>query len=328
MARPTHLKALQVIELAVRLGSLGDAAQELGITPAAAGQRIKGLEDYLGLTLLRRGRGGFGPSPELDAALPHLHRAFAELEAAARELDLQRVHEIHLAAPSDFVELWLEPRLAAFRALHPSMLFCINGAGEVPMRLGRVDCVIDFSRPPQPADGLSELLFHDFVLPIASPANVARVASLSPDAGLEGFPLLHLDFYKDDPAGLSFPEWIARNGIARTAPERGMRFQRMTSAIDAVEANAGVCLSGLALILDRIGARTIELPYPVTTGRWSEFSFNARFRADTSARQHVTHFRSWLSREAAKTTRCLINLLDDLGGASAPRRSRPSRHAK
>jgi LysR family glycine cleavage system transcriptional activator len=49
MALVTHLRSLQALEMAVRKGSLNAAAGELGITPAAVGQRIKMLEDYLGL---------------------------------------------------------------------------------------------------------------------------------------------------------------------------------------------------------------------------------------------------------------------------------------
>ena len=41
----------------------------------------------------------------------------AALEEAAGALDMQRAGEVHIAAASDFVELWLEPRLPAFREL-------------------------------------------------------------------------------------------------------------------------------------------------------------------------------------------------------------------
>lgn len=301
MATPTHLKALQALEAAVRLGGIAQAAEVLGITPAAVGQRIKALEDYLGIALLARGRAGMAPTPELAGALPHLHRAFAALEEAAGALDLQRAGEIHIAAASDFVELWLEPRMPAFRAEYPGLLFCINGAGDVPMRLGRADCEIGFGPVPPSGDPLADLLFHDFVLPIGSPANAARVSAL-PDADrLEGFPLLHLDFYKDDPAGLSWPEWIARNRIARTAPDRGMRFQRITAALGAVQANAGLCLAGVALILDQLEGGAVELPYPLATGSPSTHAFTARFRPDTHARRHIARFRAWLLEEAAKT---------------------------
>ena len=56
MAVTTHLKSLQALELAVRTGSFKAAAETLGITPAAIGQRIRSLEDYLGTDLLVRGR--------------------------------------------------------------------------------------------------------------------------------------------------------------------------------------------------------------------------------------------------------------------------------
>ena len=73
---PTHLKSLQALELAVRTGSLKAGAEQLGITPAAIGQRIKALEDYLGLDLLARGRSGIRPTRELSAALAHISAAF------------------------------------------------------------------------------------------------------------------------------------------------------------------------------------------------------------------------------------------------------------
>ncbi len=299
MVAPTYLRSLQALELAVREGSFAAAAAGLGITPAAVGQRVKALEDYLGVELLLRGRSGIQPAPGLTAALPHLSLAFAELEAAARELELQRGHELHIAAASDFVELWLEPRLGAFREAHPNIRFCINGEGDAPLRLGRVDCEISFG--PARADAPTELLFRDYVLPVTSPENTRRTAQQTARAQLEGFPLLHLDFYKDDPAGLSWPDWVASNDVDRSAPERGMRFRRITAALDAVAANAGVTLCGLALLDAHLAAGRIALPYPMVMGRWSEHGFRARFRADVEGRRHVQRFRDWLLQESRAT---------------------------
>jgi LysR family glycine cleavage system transcriptional activator len=303
MLAPSHLKSLQALELAVRTGSFKAAADRLSITPAAVGQRVKALEDYLGIALLERGRAGIRPSPELASALPHLGSAFAALETAAHELDLQRGQELHLAAVSDFAELWLKPRLDRFRTAHPNILFCINGEGDAPMRLSKVDCEITYG--PVPQDARCEGLFRDFVLPVGSPANVARTAGLAEDTRLEGFPLLHLDFYKDDPAGLSWPAWFARNRVARTAPDRGMRFQRITAALDAVQASAGLSLCGLAMISEAIETGAVALPYPLSTGSWSEHAFVARFRQDASARLHVIQFRRWLAQESRATTEWL-----------------------
>lgn len=299
MAAPNYLRSLQALELAVRHGSFTSAANALGITPAAVGQRVKALEDYLGVELLLRGRAGIQPSPGLASALPHLKQGFEELEAAARELELQRGRELHIAAASDFVELWLAPRLDRFRAEHPNVAFCINGEGDAPMRLGRVDCEISYGPPGE--DALTDLLFRDYVLPIASPTNVERTARIEARDRLEGFPLVHLDFYKDDPAGLSWSDWVAANSVVRSAPERGMRFRRITAALDAVTANAGITLCGLALIAARLEAGEVGLPYAIRAGRWSTHGFVARFRRDVESRRHVQRFRAWLLHESRGT---------------------------
>lgn len=299
MVAPAHLKSLQALEMAVRLGSLTRAAEQLGITPAAVGQRVKTLEDYLGVRLLERGRAGIRASPELTSAVPRLRTAFAELEAAATELELQRGHEIHIAAISDFAELWLRPRLEAFQRDYPNILFSINGEGDAPVRFGRVDCEVSF-RAISTLPGHA-MLFRDFVLPISSPVNFDRTADLPDRTRLEGFPLLHLDFYRNDPAGISWPEWFKRNGIDRTAPERGIRFQHIRALLDAIEANAGISLCGVALISERIDDGTLKLPYPVATGAWTEFGFVAEFRTDTS-RRPIALFREWLLAEGQATT--------------------------
>jgi len=290
MVAPTYLRSLQALELAVRRGSFVAAAERLGITPAAVGQRVKALEDYLGVELLYRGRAGLRAAPGLEP-------------------ELQRGHELHIAAASDFVDLWLAPRLHRFRAEHPNIRFNINGEGDAPMRLGRVDCEVSYGGA---RDGVAaDLLFRDFVAPITSPVNLARTSEIDAKARLEGFPLVHLDFYKDDPAGLSWPEWVAANGVARTAPERGMRFRRITAALDAVAADAGVTLCGLALIGELLESGQVGLPYPVGTGRWSQHGFRARFRADIAGRRHVQRFRDWLLAESAATAAALALSVGD-----------------
>lgn len=295
----SHLKSLQALEIAVRLGSLKHAANVLAITPAAVGQRVKSLEDYLGIDLLERGRSGLRPTPQLRIAMPHLASAFRELDAVADALDLQRVHEIHVAAPSDFAELWLKPRLPDFRTGHPNIRFSINGEGDAPMRIGPVDCQVGFG-PPLDEPG-ADALFRDYVVPISSHENTRRIAALKRRERLEGFPLLHLDFYRNDPAAPGWTGWIRSQKLKRTAPERGIRFQRITPVLEAVFADAGLTLCGLALISDLVDANRLSLPFPISTGVWTSHVFQSRFRSDALARPQVKRFRSWLVKEAEKT---------------------------
>jgi DNA-binding transcriptional LysR family regulator len=185
MVAPSYLRSLQAIELALRLGSLTKAADALSITPAAVGQRIKAIEDYLGLELVVRGRSGLQATPALSASLQHLHAAFKELERFSEVLDVQKGEEIHIAAPSDFVELWLAPRLPRFRQKHPRVLFCINGEGGVPYRVGRLDCSISFG--PIRSGGGSEVLFRDFLLPIVRRRTRYASRAMRPSSGWRDF---------------------------------------------------------------------------------------------------------------------------------------------
>lgn len=294
----SHLKSLQALELALRLGSLRAAGHALWITPAAVGQRIKALEDYLGTDLVVRGRSGLRPTPGLSGAVEHLRAAFQELDTVATLLNLQRGDEIHIAATSDFADLWMKPRLERFRAEHPQVLFCINGEGDAPLRIGQVDCEISFG-PRRDAPG--ELLFRDFVLPISSPENTRRISRVAVRDRLEGFPLLHLDFYKEDSSAPNWATWIKTQRLKRTEPNRGMRFQRIEPAIEAVRANAGLTICGLALIGPHIDDGTLSLPFPVETGQWTQHAFQSRFRPDALLRPQVKRFREWLMSQAAVT---------------------------
>jgi LysR family transcriptional regulator, glycine cleavage system transcriptional activator len=299
----SHLKSLQALELALRLGSLQAAAGALWITPAAVGQRIKALEDYLGIDLVVRGRSGLRPTSELSGALEHLRAAFQELDTVAAMLNLQRGDEIHIAATSDFADLWLKPRLANFRAEHPHVVFCINGEGDAPLRIGQVDCEISFGPRRNARD---DLLFRDFLVPISSPENTRRISNVALHDRLEGFPLLHLDFYKEDPGAPNWAAWIKTQRLKRTEPNRGIRFQRIKPALEAVRANAGLTICGLALLGPHIDDGTLSLPFPVSTGQWTDHAFQASFRPDALVRPQVKRFREWLAGEATVTRDWLL----------------------
>ena len=300
----SHLKSFQALDLAIRTGSLKGAADLLAITPAAVGQRIKTLEDYLGLDLVVRGRSGLRPTAGLSKALPHIARAFLELGAAAQALDFQRVNEIQMAANSDWVELWLNPRLPRFRAAYPNILFCINGDGDAPMRLGQTDVEVRFQERRQ--DDACSLLFRDFLIPIGSRENTKRFGKLSKRNRLEGFPLLHLDFYRDDPSAFGWPEWIGAHGYRKSALNRGIRFQRIVPGLDAVLSDAGFMICGLALLADKLDKAEVTLPFPATTGAWTDHAFQARFRKDAMGGSQVSRFRDWLVDEARITAGRLV----------------------
>ncbi len=303
MPATTHLRALQALELAISRGSLKAAAAELAITPAAVGQRIKALEDYLGFDLLVRGRSGIRPTRELDAAMAHLSAAFRELDTVSRILDFQRVNEVHIAADSDWADLWLRPRLESFREQNPNTHSCVNGVGDVPVRLGEADCEIWFGE--ERGDDFEDLLFHDYLLPVSSPENTRRISNLPDAEMLEGFPLLHLDCYTVDVGDIGWKEWISRYGHRKTAPEAGIRYQKVMHALEAVYANAGFLICGSALLKPQLDDGKLALAFPASQGEWSKNAYRVSFQPSALRRSAIARFRDWLLAEARTT-------LDDL----------------
>lgn len=295
MVTLTHLKSLQAVELSLRKGSLKAAADTLGITPAAVGQRVRTLEDYLGSDLLMRGRSGLQPTAQLEAALPDLQLAFAALERVTDALDFQRVSEIQIVADPDWADLWLAPRLNTFREAHPNILFCINGSGDVPLRLGAPDIRIDYG------EGAGEVLFTDVVLPVTGPDNPRRIADWNPVLQMEGMPLLHLKRQRDDANHPGWVEWFQKFGHRESGPDRGVHYPNARLALDAVRQNVGFLVCGLSLVLSDLEDGSIVNPFPVSQHLIAPHPYRLKLREDAAKRPQVQRFAAWLRAKAAET---------------------------
>jgi LysR family glycine cleavage system transcriptional activator len=291
----THLKSLQALELALRLGSLGAAAESLGITPAAVGQRIRTLEDFLGTDLLTRGRSGLQPTAELQAALEDLRKGFAALERAVELLDFQRVGEIQIVADSDWAELWLLPRLHLFRAQHPNVRFCINGTGDVPLRVGAPDVRITYGAGP------GEPLYTDVLIPLSGRDNLRRIVGKELESQLEGQSLLHL---KNQLEGADHPGWVAwceRFGRREGGVNRGVRYQHARLALEAVRQEVGYLVCGASLAWDDLQQNRIAILFPVSQHLVAPHPYRMAVRPDADRRPPIQRFATWLRHEASRT---------------------------
>lgn len=295
MTAVTHLKSLQALELAIREGSLKAAAEKLGITQAAVGQRIRSLETYLGTDLLLRGRSGLQPTAELETALTDLKAAFEALERVTETLDFQRISEIHIVAEPDWAELWLAPRLPAFRAAHPNILFCINGAGDVPLRIGSPDLRITYD------DGPGEALYRDVLLPVCSPDQPRRLHDWDDEMPMEGMPLLHLNAHRDRDDMPGWVAWFSEYGQRATGPDRGVHYQHARVALEAARENVGFLVCGLSLVLEDLETGALLLPFPAAQNLPAPHPYRLTLRHDAENRPQIRRFVSWL-RDAARET--------------------------
>lgn len=316
MTQISHLRSLQALELAVRLGSMKAAAGALAITPAAVGQRIRMLEDYLGTDLLMRGRSGLKPTPELAMALDDLGAAFSALERVTETLDFQRTAEIHIVADLDWAELWLAPRLPVFRAENPNILFCINGEGDVPMRLGAPDCRIEYGK-----SATGEALFTDVLVPLCTADLARRVGDFDDLETMEGLPLLHLQQHLDDPDRPGWREWFSAFGHRQTGQGRGVLYRHMRVALAAMRDDVGFLICGISLVTADLTTGHVQLPFPVAEHLVAPFPYRLRTTKLAASRPQMQRFLSWLRAEAEATSRQLRdpeNMVATLTQIAAP----------
>jgi len=295
MQAATHLKSLQALEMAIRTGSSSAAAKQLGITPAAVGQRIRAIEDYLGTDLLLRGRSGLTPTSELELALNDLQVAFSALGRVSRVLDFQRVNEIHIVANSDWAELWLEPKLAAFRQTHPNIRFCINGEGDATYRTSAPDIRV-YVGP-----GADEALYFDRHIPVTAKDNVRRIAGWDPVFQMEGLPLLHLTSQLDEGDTTGWVDWFKAFGHRETGPDRGVHYHHARHALEAVRQNVGFLICGLSLVTANLAAGSIVAPFPLSQCIAAPHPYRIYMRADAERRPQLWSFIIWLRGEARAT---------------------------
>ncbi len=183
MANPAtpSARALSALSLLASLGSLTEAAGQLGVTRSALSHRIAELEESLGVALVRKAGRKLVLTEDGERLLGSVGDALERIEAAVKPFRRDR-GQIRLSAVTTFASHWLIPRLADFQARHPRIEVAISTTTRA-VDLGReeVDCAIRHGRGAW--KGLSAtLLFQETLMPIAAPSVAARLRSRTAQA--------------------------------------------------------------------------------------------------------------------------------------------------
>ncbi|MFM5932287.1 MAG: LysR family transcriptional regulator [Novosphingobium sp.] len=153
----THLplNALRVFDAAARHLSFTRAADELAVTPAAVGQQIRALEDLLGVVLFRRTSKGLELTDEANAGLEALRSGFLQFEDAVQAMQAgQASHVYTIAAPRDFLAVWLAPRLAAFRQANPDVRYVLLDGEDIDFTESNLDLAVRWTEGPGDLEGV------------------------------------------------------------------------------------------------------------------------------------------------------------------------------
>ena len=303
------LNALRAFEAAARLGSFTNAAAELGVTSAAVGQQVRGLEAHLGASLFERGLDGLTLTPEAVRGLPQIRRGFDLLGEGFEHLqpDPQNTGLSISVAPT-FAVKWLVPRLHRFYEQHPAVEVTFDTAMRyVDVGKGEVDLAIRFGSGRYP--GLQRnRLFAEHVIPLCAPQ--LRHQGLHTPADLGRFTLLHLQGETEDRSWPDWPRWGEMWRLDRDRVRRGPRFTQSAMALEAAVDGQGVALCGLSYSLDEILAGNLIAPFGTESISTTRFGYDCVYSPTAADRPLHLAFRKWIRREASESRKLISKFLD------------------
>jgi LysR family glycine cleavage system transcriptional activator len=288
MLNQTPLSLLRAFEAAGRTGSFRTAADEIALSPSAVSHAIRKLERTLGARLFDREGRLVRLSPEGEALMRHVGRAFEELRRGLEVVSTRAPHLLRLHCAPSFAAQWLTPRLARFLRDHPGIEIRL-AAGTDYTRFGNeeFDADIVYGMPRQ--EGLTVIpLGEETVAPLCAP-DLARTIATPTD-------LCDHVLIESDNKQIRWPTWFARNGLPAPRPH-GTRFDRSFLAIAAAADCLGVALESTRLAERELANGRLVRPLAGIAQDVRYVGHHLVFPRSTRQRHSLRLFTKWLSAE-------------------------------
>lgn len=176
--RVPDLGALELLLAVARLGSLGGAAREVGITQPAASSRIRSMERQLGVALVDRSPRGSRLTDAGALVTDWARRIVAAAEAfdaGAQALRVRRDSRLRVAASMTIAEYLLPGWLLALRAGRPDTAVSLHAGNSatVAERLLSDEADLGFVEGLTIPSGLdSVVIAHDHLIVVTAPGHV------------------------------------------------------------------------------------------------------------------------------------------------------------
>ncbi|HYD99582.1 MAG TPA: LysR substrate-binding domain-containing protein [Alphaproteobacteria bacterium] len=291
MALPPRIQmnALRAVEAVGRLGSLGRAAAELGVSPGAVSQQLRKAEDQLGFALFERGPAGLSLTPAGRRIMPGLEQGFRSLADAVALVTADAEGSLTITAGAVIGARWLVPRLAEFQRLHPDLRFRFVSTGEVlDLAHSDVDLGLRLGGGSWPGTR-SELLVRQVMYPVCAPQ--WRAALQRPED------LARVPVVFDEGAMFRWEGWFAAAGVPMP-PLTGPAFTDPVLALDAAIAGQGVMLGWDLILRDALRDGRLVRPFPVEAESGLAYWFvTAEGRRETAK---VRAFKAWIKAKIAE----------------------------
>lgn len=296
-----HLNALSALEVTLRKGSFTAAAKELGITPAAVGQRIQALEHYIGRDLFERSAGRATPTTETRKMQPALAASFSALAGVLDTLQPETAaRRVSVTMPESFAENWFGLVISEFAARYPNADIQIDASNrDYNLSSENFDFAIRYGQPL--GDPFEEtLLFGDSVQPVCSPEFAARNGLAPGVQDISGVPLIHVLNRTGDPGWIGFDAWGRTFGVDPTSLSQGIRFSKAGSGLQSAIAGEGLVMAGLVEAFHALADGRLTMPFGASRRYETEYKYRLLKHRDAARAGPRRAFEAWLVDRAER----------------------------
>lgn len=288
MLQHIPLSLLRAFEAAGRTGSFRMAADELSLTPSAVSHAIRKLELGLGTALFDREGREVRLSPDGEAMMRHVGRAFEELRRGVELVSTRGPQLLRLHVAPSFASQWLAPRMARLLDDHPGLELRLSaGTDYTRFAHDEFDADIVYGKPRE--EGLVVLpLGEETVSPMTSPAlarTIARPADLNRHILIES-----------DNKQIRWGHWFAANNLPAPRPH-GIRFDRSFLAIAAAADGIGVALESTLLAERELAAGRLVRPLAGIARDVTYIGHRLVYPERLRQRRSLELFTAWLRAE-------------------------------
>lgn len=303
MKSPFHLNALRAFEASARHRSFSAAAAELNVTPAAVGQLVRTLEDWLGTPLFLRsssGRVRLTPTETAERALPDIRAGFERLTLGMGRLKEGSTSGVLTVTVSPaFAAKWLLPRIDRFQTAWPDMDVRLDtNHKSVDFQAQRVDVGVRYGLGEWP-DLAADKLMDEEIYPVCSPRLLHQRGPLHQPNDLARETLIHdlsMNGHKRFP---TWETWMQKAGVTGAAITRGMQINNSAAVLQAAIEGHGIALARSIMAQDDLAAGRLVRLFPDISYA-SELAYYVIYRPECANLPRLAAFRDWLFKETAR----------------------------
>jgi LysR family glycine cleavage system transcriptional activator len=286
-SRIPPLHALQALDAFARLGTVWEAAEDLGITRSAVSHRLGLLESALGFELAARSGKGVALTSRGKRYAEDVRKSLALLAEAHEERAGKPVEgELCICSTPGFASMWLCNHIGSFHEQYPDLALQIVTGSELDEASNRdADLFIVFGEGNWPSHTVQHLYDVEF-LPLCSPALQNMHGGLNQPADVRRHPLLHLRQTDE------WRQWLDASGVDLPA-RSGVIFSDLMLVQTAAISGQGIMMGDEITCAGALAAGQLVAPFSAKIkARGGYYLLRSRQRRPTPA---MLAFTRWLN---------------------------------